>query len=83
MAAEWRRFGYRRIHVMLERQGICMNQKKFLRLYWSDLMRCFGWTGADENADIRFLKATLGWLGGPNGDAPDPNGHGVTRVIID
>ena len=26
VAAERRRFGYRRIHVMLERQGICVNQ---------------------------------------------------------
>ena len=33
VAAERRRFGYRRIHVMLERQGIHMNQKKLRRLY--------------------------------------------------
>lgn len=33
VAAERRRFGYRRIHVMLERQGITMNQKKLRRLY--------------------------------------------------
>jgi putative transposase len=33
VAHERRRFGYRRIHVMLERQGICMNQKKLRRLY--------------------------------------------------
>jgi putative transposase len=33
VAAERRRFGYRRIHVMLERQGIVMNQKKLRRLY--------------------------------------------------
>lgn len=33
MAAERRRFGYRRIHVMLQRQGIDMNQKKLRRLY--------------------------------------------------
>ena len=33
VAAERRRFGYQRIHVMLERQGICMNQKKLRRLY--------------------------------------------------
>ncbi|XHC10764.1 IS3 family transposase [Labrenzia sp. ac12] len=30
---ERRRFGYRRIHLMLERQGIRMNQKKLRRLY--------------------------------------------------
>lgn len=33
IAAERRRFGYRRIHVMLERQGIAMNLKKLRRLY--------------------------------------------------
>ena len=33
VATERRRFGYRRIHVMLERQGIVMNIKKLRRLY--------------------------------------------------
>jgi putative transposase len=33
VASERRRFGYRRIHLMLERQGIVMNQKKLRRLY--------------------------------------------------
>ncbi|MCC0033207.1 MAG: IS3 family transposase [Brucellaceae bacterium] len=33
IAGERRRFGYRRIHLMLERQGINMNQKKLRRLY--------------------------------------------------
>jgi len=33
VAAERRRFGYRRIHVMLQRQGIEMNLKKLRRLY--------------------------------------------------
>jgi putative transposase len=33
VAGERRRFGYRRIHLMLERQGITMNQKKLRRLY--------------------------------------------------
>lgn len=33
VAAERRRFGYRRIHVMLQRQGITMNIKKLRRLY--------------------------------------------------
>lgn len=28
VAAERRRFDYRRIHIMLDRQGIVMNQKK-------------------------------------------------------
>ena len=33
VASERRRFGYRRIHVMLERQGIILNLKKLRRLY--------------------------------------------------
>ena len=33
VASERRRFGYRRVHIMLERQGIVMNQKKLRRLY--------------------------------------------------
>jgi len=33
VAGERRRFGYRRIHIMLQRQGIVMNQKKLRRLY--------------------------------------------------
>ncbi|WP_417711065.1 IS3 family transposase [Roseibium aggregatum] len=33
IANERRRFGYRRIHIMLVRQGIVVNQKKLRRLY--------------------------------------------------
>ncbi len=33
VAGERRRFGYRRIHVMLERQGLVMSLKKLRRLY--------------------------------------------------
>jgi putative transposase len=33
VAAERRRFGYRRVHVMLQRQGVRMNLKKLRRLY--------------------------------------------------
>jgi hypothetical protein len=33
VAAKRRRFGYRRIGVMLERKGMSMNQKKLYRLY--------------------------------------------------
>ena len=34
VAAERRRFGYRRVHVMLGRQGWQVNQKKLRRLNW-------------------------------------------------
>lgn len=33
LAAERRRFGYRRLHVMLAREGVQVNQKKLRRLY--------------------------------------------------
>ena len=33
VATERRRFGYRRIHIMLDRQGLAMNQKKLRRLH--------------------------------------------------
>jgi len=33
LAAERRRFGYRRLHILLRREGLRMNQKKLRRLY--------------------------------------------------
>ena len=33
IAAERRRFGYRRLHVMLQREGFEVNEKKTRRLY--------------------------------------------------
>lgn len=39
IASERRRFGYRRIHVMLERQGIVVNQKKLRRLYTEEKLQ--------------------------------------------
>lgn len=33
LAAERRRFGYRRLHILLRREGIQLNHKKLLRLY--------------------------------------------------
>lgn len=39
VAAARLRFGYRRVHVMLDRQGIVMNQKKLRRLYREEKLR--------------------------------------------
>ena len=39
VARERRRFGYRRIGVMLERQGIIMNHKKLRRLYCEEKLQ--------------------------------------------
>jgi len=33
LSARWKRFGYRRLHIMLQREGICINHKKTYRLY--------------------------------------------------
>lgn len=38
-AAERRRFGYRRIHIALERQGIVMNLRKLRRLYCEERLQ--------------------------------------------
>ncbi len=33
IASHWKRFGYRRIHMMLQREGVHINHKKVYRLY--------------------------------------------------
>ena len=33
LAAERRRFGYRRLHLLLKREGVAINWKKLYRLY--------------------------------------------------
>ena len=33
LAAERRRFGYRRLGILLEREGVSMNKKRLFRLY--------------------------------------------------
>lgn len=33
MAAERRRFGYRRLHVLLRREGFAVNHKRLFRIY--------------------------------------------------
>jgi putative transposase len=33
LAAERRRFGYRRLHILLRREGVVLNHKKLFRLY--------------------------------------------------
>ena len=39
VAKERRRFGYRRIQVMLERKGIFMNHKKLRRIYTEEKLK--------------------------------------------
>ena len=39
LAAARRRFGYRRIHVMLRREGACVNRKRVQRLYCQERLQ--------------------------------------------
>ncbi len=39
LAAERRRFGYRRLHLLLDREGLHMNHKKLRRLYREERLR--------------------------------------------
>jgi putative transposase len=53
VAAERGRFGYRRIHIMLERQGIHMNQKKLRRLYREEGLQVHKRGGRKRALDTR------------------------------
>jgi putative transposase len=33
LAGQRRRFGYRRLHILLRREGLALNHKKLFRLY--------------------------------------------------
>ncbi len=48
LAAERRRFGYRRLHLVLKRQGVTINWKKLYRLYREERLtvRKRGWSQA-------------------------------------
>ena len=35
LASRWKRFGYRRLHMMLQREGVHVNIKRTYRLYRS------------------------------------------------
>jgi len=39
LASERRRFGYRRIHALLRREGVCVNVKRVHRLYRQDALQ--------------------------------------------
>ena len=58
VAAERRRFGYRRIHIMLERQGIVMNLKKLRRLYREEKLQVRKRGGRKRALGTRDRKST-------------------------
>lgn len=58
VAEERRRFGCRRIHIMLDRQGIVMNQKRLQRLYREEKLqvrRRGGWVLAVAQKRFRLF----------------------------
>ena len=46
LAASRRRFGYRRLHILLRREGAQLNHKKLRRLYAEERLQCVGVVGA-------------------------------------
>ena len=50
LAAVRRRFGYRRLHILLTREGIVMNHKKLRRLSANSGCKCANVAGASERS---------------------------------
>ena len=59
VASERRRFGYRRTHIMLERQGIVMNQKKLRRLYREEKLQVRRRGGRKRALGTRYDSRTV------------------------
>ena len=59
LAAIRRRFGYRRLHILLTREGIVMNHKKLRRLYHEELtqVRRRGDVGGARHACRRWVPS--------------------------
>ena len=63
LAAQRRRFGYRRLHVLLTREGCRMNQKRFRRLYREEKLQVRKRGGRKRALGMR---APIALPGGPN-----------------
>jgi hypothetical protein len=78
VAGKRRRFGYRRIGAMLERQGMIMNHKKLYRLYRGEgsvgAVAASGREAAARRCLCRRLRARAGrWTSCPTPSAPRAN----------
>ena len=74
LAAERRRFGYRRLHVLLRREGLVLNRKRSQRLYREEGLtvrgeavserpaRLFPETGSVSSAAAKISRASQGDL---------------------
>ena len=65
IAALRRRFGYRRLHILLRREGLQLNHKKLRRLYAEGDYRCAGSGGREACAKLG-TRAPLPLQEGPN-----------------
>jgi putative transposase len=63
LAAERRRFGYRRLHFLLKKEGLAMNQKRFRRLYREEGLQVRKRSGRKRALGLR---APLVLPSGPN-----------------
>lgn len=63
LAAERRRFGYRRLGILLQREGIHMNKKKLFRLYREEGLSVRRRRGRKRATGTR---APMALPGGPN-----------------
>jgi putative transposase len=63
LAAQRRRFGYRRLHLLLTREGCRMNQKRFRRLYREEKLQVRKRGGRKRALGMR---APIALPGGPN-----------------
>jgi putative transposase len=57
LAAQRRRFGYRRLHVMLTREGNHMNHKRFRRLYREENLQVRRRSGRKRAVGVRAAAA--------------------------
>jgi hypothetical protein len=59
IADDRRRFGYRRLHVLLKREGYAINHKKLFRLYREEKL-AVRWRVRSETSNIGSMKISRG-----------------------
>ena len=93
LAAERRRFGYRRLGILLEREGVSMNKKRLFRLYREEGLavrrrrgrkRATGTRapmalpdGPNQRWSLDFVADGLSW---GRGGAPEPRGRSAAQL---
>jgi putative transposase len=83
IAGERRRFGYRRIGPMLEREGIEMNHKKLRRLYREEGLALVADTSLSGGRVARELDAVIRLYGKPELVVSDNGTELTSRAILE